>query len=160
MPACLFQRPRSGFRLRPPPHTQKVAPFAALTEACLFSYACCQRPSLPCAWGEIFLRGASPTPAPESGPPAKPGACVSPEWAYCRQASQEALKKSAACIACPAARKRTLFVQDYPSGNRKVVHLFPLRPMLEAKAFLLSPALLGVVISLKHTRQKTLHSLK
>ncbi|MBS6864289.1 MAG: hypothetical protein KH196_01135, partial [Oscillospiraceae bacterium] len=69
---------------------------------------------------------------------------VSPERAYCRQASQEALKKSAACITCPAARKRALFVQDYPSGNRKVVHLFPLRPMLEAKAFFLSPADLGV----------------
>ena len=32
--------------------------------------------------------------------------------------------------------------------------------MLEAKAFLLSPADQGVVISLKHTMQKTLHSLK
>ena len=96
----------------------------------------------------------------KSGPPAKPGACVSPERASYRQASQEALKKSAACITCPAARKRAPFVQDYLSGNRKVVHLFPLRSMLEAKAFLLSPALLGVVISRKHTRQKTLHSLK
>ena len=87
-------------------------------------------------------------------PPAKPGACVSPERAYCRQASQEALKKSAACITCPAARKRAPFIQDYLSGNRKVVHLFPLRSMLEAKAFLLSPALLGSVISLKHTKQR------
>ena len=93
-------------------------------------------------------------------PPALPGACVSPERASYRQASQEALKKSAACITCPAARKRAPFVQDYLSGNRKIVNLFPLRPMLEAKAFLLSPALLGVVISRKHTRQKTLHSLK
>ena len=76
-------------------------------------------------------------------PPAKPGACVSPERAYCRQASQKALKKSAACITCPAARKRAPFIQDYLSGNRKVVHLFPLRPMLEAKAFFLSPADLG-----------------
>ena len=90
----------------------------------------------------------------KSGPPAKPGACVSPERASYRQASQEALKKSAACITCPAARKRAPFVQDYLSGNRKVVHLFPLRSMLEAKAFLLSPADLRVVISLKHTRQK------
>ena len=81
------------------------------------------------------------------------GICVSSERAYCRQASQEALKKSAACITCPTARKRAPFIQDYLSGNRKVVHLFPLRPMLEAKAFLLSPALLGG-ISLKHTRQK------
>ena len=88
------------------------------------------------------------------------GDCVSPRRAYCRQASQEALKKSAACITCPAAGKRAPFIQDYLSGNRKVVHLFPLRSMLEAKAFLLSPALLGVVISRKHTRQKTLHSLK
>ena len=72
----------------------------------------------------------------QSGPPEKPGACVSPERAYYRQASQEALKKSAACITCPAARKRAPFVQDYLSGNRKVVHLFPLRSMPEAKAFL------------------------
>ena len=72
----------------------------------------------------------------------KAGACVSPERASYRQVSQEALKKSAACITCPAARKRAPFVQDYLSGNRKVVHFFPLRPMLEAKAFLLSPALL------------------
>ena len=74
----------------------------------------------------------------QSGPPAKPGACVSPERASYRQASQEALKKSAACITCPAARKWAPFVQDYLSGNRKVVHLFPLRSMPEAKAFLLS----------------------
>ena len=87
-------------------------------------------------------------------PPAKPGACVSPERAYCRQASQEALKKSAACITCPAARKRAPFIQDYLSGNRKVVHLFPLRSMPEAKAFLLFPALLGGVISRKHIKQK------
>ena len=86
-------------------------------------------------------------------PPAKPWACVSPERASYRQASQEALKKSAACITCPAARKWAPFVQDYLSGNRKVVHLFPLRSMLEAKAFLFSPADLGVVISLKHTKQ-------
>ena len=82
------------------------------------------------------------------------GICVSSERASCRQASQEALKKSAACITCPAARKRAPFIQDYLSDNRKVVHLFPLCSMLEAKAFLLSPALLGVVISLKHTKQK------
>ncbi|MFR8257058.1 MAG: hypothetical protein ACLVAA_11615, partial [Ruthenibacterium sp.] len=50
-------------------------------------------------------------------------------------------------------RKRAPFVQDYLSGNRKIVHFFPLRSMLEAKAFLLSPALLGG-ISLKHTKQK------
>ena len=86
--------------------------------------------------------------------PAKPEVCVSPERAYCRQASQEALKKSAACITCPAARKRAPFVQDYLSGNRKVVHLFPLRSMPEAKAFLFSPALLGSVISRKRTKQK------
>ena len=86
--------------------------------------------------------------------PARPGVCASPERAYYRQASQEALKKSAACITCPAARKRAPFIQDYLSGNRKVVHLFPLRSMLEAKAFLLSPADLRVVISLKHTKQK------
>ena len=89
----------------------------------------------------------------KSGPPAKPGACVIPERASYRQASQEALKKSAACITCPAARKRAPFIQDYLPGNRKVVHLFPLRSMLEAKAFLLSPADQGVVISLKHTKQ-------
>ena len=86
-------------------------------------------------------------------PPAKPGACVSLGRASYRQASQEALKKTAACITCPTARKRAPFIQDYLSGNRKVVHLFPLRSMLEAKAFLLSPALLGGVISRKHTRQ-------
>ena len=97
----------------------------------------------------MFFSTASQPP-----PPAKPGTCVSPRRAYCRQASQEALKKSAACITCPAARKRAPFVQDYLSGNRKVVHFFPLRPMLEAKAFLLSPALLGVVISRKRTKQK------
>ena len=90
----------------------------------------------------------------KSGPPAKPGACVIPERASYRQASQEALKKSAACITCPAARKRAPFIQDYLSGNRKVVHLFPLRSMLEAKAFLLSPVLPGDVISLKHTKQQ------
>ena len=67
--------------------------------------------------------------------PAKPEVCVSPERAYCRQASQEALKKSAACITCPAARKRAPFVQDYLSGNRKVGNLFPPHSMLEAKAF-------------------------
>ena len=87
-------------------------------------------------------------------PPAKPGACVSPERASYRQASQEALKKSAACITCPAARKRAPFVQDYLSGNRKVVHLFPLRSMLEAKAFLLSPTLLGGV-ALKRQQNKS-----
>ncbi len=92
--------------------------------------------------------------ARKSGPPAKQGDFVSPERAYYRQASQEALKKSAACITCPAARKRATFVQDYPSGNRKIVNLFPLRSMLEAKAFLLSPALLGGVISLKHTKRE------
>ena len=80
----------------------------------------------------------------QSGPPEKPGACVSPERAYYRQSSQEALKKSAACITCPAARKRAPFVQDYLSGNRKVVHLFPLRSMPEAKAFLLSRLCRGV----------------
>ena len=79
----------------------------------------------------------------QSGPPEKPGACVSPERAYYRQASQEALKKSAACITCPAARKRAPFVQDYLSGNRKVVHLFPLRSMPEAKAFYSPAALPG-----------------
>jgi len=52
------------------------------------------------------------------------------------------------------ARKRAPFIQDYFSGNRKVVHLFPLRSMLEAKAFLLSPVLPGDVISLKHTKQQ------
>ncbi|MBS6866457.1 MAG: hypothetical protein KH196_12310, partial [Oscillospiraceae bacterium] len=57
-------------------------------------------------------------------------------------------------ITCPAARKRAPFIQDYLSDNRKVVHLFPLRSMPEAKAFLLSPALLGVVISRKHIKQK------
>ena len=82
--------------------------------------------SLPC-----FPRAG----ARKSVPPAKQGDFVSPERAYCRQASQEALKKSAACITCPAARKRAPFIQDYLSGNRKVVHLFPLRSMLEAKAF-------------------------
>ena len=87
-------------------------------------------------------------------PPAKPGACVSPERASYRQASQEALKKSAACITCPAARKRAPFIQDYLSGNRKAVNLFPLRSVLEAKAFLLSPAELGGVISRKHTKQR------
>ena len=80
----------------------------------------------------------------QSGPPEKPGACVSPERAYYRQASQEALKKSAACITCPAARKRAPFIQDYLSGNRKVVHLFPLRSMPEAKAFLPSRLCRGV----------------
>ena len=68
-------------------------------------------------------------------------------------------EKNAACITCPAARKRAPFVQDYLSGNRKVVHLFPLRSMLEAKAFY-SPQLCWGGISLKHTIQKTLHSLK
>ena len=63
-------------------------------------------------------------------------------------------EKNAACITCPAARKRAPFIQDYLSGNRKVVNFFPLRSMLEAKAFLLSPALLGVVISRKRTKQK------
>ena len=77
-------------------------------------------------------------------PPAKPRACVSPGRTYCRQASQEALKKTAACITCPTARKRAPFIQDYLSGNRKVVNFFPLRSMPEAKAFLLSPADLGV----------------
>ena len=87
----------------------------------------------------------------------KAGACVSPERASYRQVSQEALKKSAACITCPTARKRAPFVQDYLSGNRKVVHLFPLRSMLEAKAFLLSPALLGgVSLKLTKTRKKPL----
>ena len=41
------------------------------------------------------------------------------------------------CITCPAARKWAPFIQDCLSGNRKVVNLFPLRPMLEAKAFTL-----------------------
>ena len=54
------------------------------------------------------------------------------------------------------ARKRAPFIQDYFSGNRKVVHLFPLRSMLEAKAFLLSPAELEVLILLKHTKGKDL----
>ena len=89
----------------------------------------------------------------QAPPRLRRGICVSSERASCRQASQEALKKSAACITCPAARKRAPFIQDYLSGNRKVVHLFPLRSMLEAKAFLLSPADQGVVISLKHTKQ-------
>ncbi|MFR9215743.1 MAG: hypothetical protein ACLVKK_05835 [Ruthenibacterium sp.] len=106
-----------------------------------------------------FLRKEKPqlSALAESGPPAKPGACVSPEKTSYRQVSQEALKKSAACITCPAARKRAPFIQDYLSGNRKAVNLFPLHLMLEAKAFLLSPALLGVVISLKHTTQKRYH---
>ena len=90
----------------------------------------------------------------QSGPPEKPGACVSPERAYYRQSSQEALKKSAACITCPAARKRAPFIQDYLSGNRKVVNLFSFRSMLEAKAFLLSPALLGDGVSLKLTKTR------
>ena len=85
---------------------------------------------------------------------AKPGACVSPGGVCCRQASQEALKKSAACITCPAARKRAPFIQDYLSGNRKVVNLFSFRSMLEAKAFLLSPALLGDGVSLKLTKTR------
>ena len=105
----------------------------------------------------LFNWKAPPGKPSESGPPAKLWDRVSPERVYYRQASQEALKKSAACITCPAARKRAPFIQDYLSGNRKVVHLFPLRSMLEAKAFLLSPALLGVVISLKHTTQKRYH---
>ncbi len=71
----------------------------------------------------------------------KAGACVSPGGVCCRQASQEALKKSAACITCPAARKRAPFIQDYLSGNRKVVNLFSFRSMLEAKAFFYSPQL-------------------
>jgi len=103
----------------------------------------------------LFNWKAPPGKPSESGPPAKLWDRVSPERVYYRQASQEALKKSTACITCPAARKRAPFIQDYLSGNRKVAHLFPLRSMLEAKAFLHSPALLGEgVISLKHTRQK------
>ena len=103
--------------------------------------------------GRLSGVNAEKTAPLQSQAPAKPGACVSPEWASYRQASQEALKKSAACITCPAARKRAPFIQDYLSGNRKAVHLFPLRSVLEAKAFLLSPALLGG-ISRKHTKQR------
>ncbi|MFR9216457.1 MAG: hypothetical protein ACLVKK_09530 [Ruthenibacterium sp.] len=102
----------------------------------------------------MFFRPPGCVPCGEPGIPAKPGACVSPERAYYRQASQEALKKSAACITCPAARKRAPFIQDYLSGNRKVVNLFPLHSMLEAKAFLLSPALLGEGISRKLTKTR------
>ena len=85
------------------------------------------------------------------------GKTICPCWAAILRTAAEALP--AACITCPAAGKRAPFVQDYLSGNRKVVHLFPLRSMLEAKAFY-SPQLCWGGISLKHTIQKTLHSLK
>ena len=90
----------------------------------------------------------------KSQAPGLTGGCVRPRRAYYRQASQEALKKSAACITCPTARKRAPFIQDYLSGNRKVVNLFLLHSMLEAKAFLLSPALPGEGVSRKLTKTR------
>ena len=119
-----------------------------LMAVCHLLYLVMSGPLYRMLQAKAFLRHLLPA-APavfllKSGHPAKPGACVSPERAYYRQASQEALKKNAACITCPAARKRAPFIQDYLSGNRKVVNFFPLRSMPEAKAFLLSPADLGV----------------
>jgi hypothetical protein len=49
-----------------------------------------------------------------------------------------------------------LFIQDQLLYNSQVVALFSLRSMLEAKAFLLSPAELGILISIKHTKGKAL----
>ena len=87
----------------------------------------------------------------KTGPPAKSGACISPERAYCRQASQEALNTlSFASLAPPPASG----VLPITCCIFWVLYIIPLRSMLEAKAFLLSPALLGVVISLKHTKQR------
>ncbi len=89
----------------------------------------------------------------KSGPPAKPGACVSPRRASYRQASQEALKNlPLASLAPQPVNGRCLSKINF-LDNSKVVDLFSLRSMLEAKAFLLSPAELGVLILLKHTRE-------
>ena len=64
-------------------------------------------------------------------------------------------ERSTTCITCPTARKRALNTLNQPLSYKEIViTLFSLRSMLEAKAFLLSPAELGVVISLKHTRQR------
>ena len=46
-----------------------------------------------------------------------------------------------------------LLFQDQLFDNCKVAVLYSLRSMLEAKAFLLSPAELGGLISLKHTKE-------
>ena len=102
----------------------------------------------------LFNWKAPPGKPSESGPPAKLGDRVSPERVYYRQASQEALKKSAACITCPAARKRAPFIQDYLSGNRKELFISSrFARCLKLKLFY-SPQLCWGGISLKHTRQK------
>ena len=62
-------------------------------------------------------------------------------------------ERSTTCITCPTARKRALNTLNQPLRYKKIViTLLSLPSMLEAKVFLLSPAELGVVISLKHTK--------
>ncbi|MFR8664904.1 MAG: hypothetical protein ACLVEL_05120 [Ruthenibacterium sp.] len=126
--------------------------------SCITGPASCKRGSSRCVLYLFGIEYHLASLATDSEKPftlhGKAGACVSPGGVCCRQASQEALKKSAACITCPAARKRAPFIQDYLSGNRKVVNLFSFRSMLEAKAFLLSPALLGDGVSLKLTKTR------
>ena len=52
-----------------------------------------------------------------------------------------------------------MFIPDQLISNRKVFALCSLRSTLEAEAFLLSPAELGVLISLKHTKEKSVETL-
>ena len=76
----------------------------------------------------------------KSGPPAKPGACVSPRRASYRQASQEALKNLPLASLAPQPVNGRYLSKINFLDNSKVVDLFSLRSMLEAKAFLHSPA--------------------
>ena len=77
--------------------------------------------------------------------PAKPGACVSPGRASCRQASQEALNALPPASLAPPPVDRIL-----PAAccSFLVLNTVPLRPELAAKALLLFPAQPWVVVSL------------
>ena len=117
-----------------------------------------QKPSDGYPISSVTLSGVITIASPnlqKSWPPAKPGAYVSPRRASYRPASQEALKNlPLASFALQPVNGRCLSKINF-LDNSKVVDLFSLRSMLEAKAFFLSPAELGVLISLKHTKENT-----
>ena len=130
-----------------------------LTAVCHLLYLVMSGPLYRMLQAKAFLRHLLPA-APavfllKPGHPAKPGACVSPERAYYRQASQEALKKTPpASLALRPVNGRRLSKIIFLAIVKSCSSL-PASPDAGSQSFFTLPNSAGGVIPLKHTIQKS-----